>query len=154
MSEGKKLWGGRFKAPADAHFAGFNNSFAFDVRLLEADVEASRAYCGALLRAAVITSEDAAAIHRGLETILQKSQSDPAYLLGTDVEDVHSFVEARLVELIGEAGKRLHTGRSRNDQVSTDFRLWVRKAIDSLHDQSRDTQTALLEFAEENRAVV
>ena len=154
MSEGKKLWGGRFKESADAHFAAFNNSFAFDVRLLEVDVEASRAYCGALLRAGVISSKDASAIVEGLQTILQKSQSDPAYLLDRHAEDVHSFVEARLVELIGDAGKRLHTGRSRNDQVATDFRLWLRNGIDSLQEQLRETQSALLDFGETNRAIV
>ena len=154
MSEGKKLWGGRFKESADTHFAAFNNSFRFDVRLLEVDVEASRAYCRALLSAGVISSEDASSILEGLGTILQKAQSDPAYLLDSDAEDVHSFVEARLVQLIGDAGKKLHTGRSRNDQVATDFRLWVRNAIDSLQEQLRDTQTALLDFAQTNRSIV
>ena len=154
MSEGKKLWGGRFKESADTHFAAFNNSFRFDVRLLEVDVEASRAYCRALLSAGVIHSDDASSILDGLGTILQKAQSDPAYLLDTDAEDVHSFVEARLVQLIGDAGKKLHTGRSRNDQVATDFRLWVRNAIDSLQEQLRGTQTALLDFAQTNLSIV
>ena len=154
MSEGKKLWGGRFKESADTRFAAFNNSFRFDVRLLEVDVEASRAYCRALLNAGVISSEDATSILEGLGTILQQAQSDPAYLLDANAEDVHSFVEARLVNLIGDAGKKLHTGRSRNDQVATDFRLWVRNAIDSLQEQLRDTQTALLDFAQTNRSIV
>ena len=154
MSEGKKLWGGRFKETADARFVAFNNSFAFDVRLLEVDVEASRAFCRALLSAGVISSEDASQILEGLGTILQKVQSDPAYVRDTDAEDVHSFVEARLVQLVGDAGKKLHTGRSRNDQVATDFRLWVRNAIDSLREQLRDMRTALLDFAETNRDIV
>ena len=154
MSEGKKLWGGRFKDSADVRFAGFNNSFKFDVRLLEVDLESSRAYCEALLGANVITSEEAGRIREGLRTILQKAQSDQAYFVNSDAEDVHSFVEARLVELIGDAGKKLHTGRSRNDQVATDFRLWVRNAIDSISEQLRDTQTALLDFAEANRTIV
>jgi argininosuccinate lyase len=154
MSEGKKLWGGRFKESADSRFAAFNNSFAFDVRLLEVDVEASRAYCRALLSVGVIDSEDASSILKGLGTILDKAQSDPAYLCDTNAEDVHSFVEARLVQLIGDPGKKLHTGRSRNDQVATDFRLWVRNAIDSLQEQLRDTQTALLDFAQTNRDIV
>jgi argininosuccinate lyase len=153
MSEGKKLWGGRFKDSADLRFAAFNNSFKFDVRLLEVDVEASRAYCEALLGANVITSEEAGRIREGLGTILERAQSDQAYLVNSDAEDVHSFVEARLVELIGDAGKKLHTGRSRNDQVATDFRLWVRNAIDSISEQLRDTQTALLDFAEAHRAI-
>ena len=154
MSEGKKLWGGRFKESADTRFTAFNNSFGFDVRLLEVDVEASRAYCGALLSAGVISSEEASRILEGLRTILQKAQSDPPTLFDTNAEDVHSFVEARLVQLIGDAGKKLHTGRSRNDQVATDFRLWVRNAIDSLQERLRDTQTALLDFAQTHRGIV
>ena len=153
MSEGKKLWGGRFKDSADLRFAAFNNSFKFDVRLLEVDIEASRAYCEALFGASVITSEEAGKIREGLGTIIEKAQSDQAYLVNSDAEDVHSFVEARLVELIGDAGKKLHTGRSRNDQVATDFRLWVRNAIDSISEQLHDTQTVLLDFAEANRAI-
>ena len=152
MSEGKKLWGGRFKGSADMHFTAFNNSFRFDVQLLDVDVEASRAYCTALSRAGVITSEEADAILDGLQTILENAQFDPAYL-ATDAEDVHSFVEARLVGLIGDVGKKLHTGRSRNDQVATDFRLWIRNAIDSLTENVRNTQTALVDFAESNRSI-
>ena len=153
MSEGKKLWGGRFKESADVHFAAFNNSFRFDVRLLEVDIEASRAYCGALLSAGVISSEEASAIRDALQQITENAQVDHDYLVNTDAEDVHSFVEARLVELIGDAGKKLHTGRSRNDQVATDFRLWIRNAIDSLTNGVRNTQTALVDFAEENPAI-
>ena len=74
--------------------------------------------------------------------------------IDAEAEDVHSFVEARLVELIGDAGRKLHTGRSRNDQVATDFRLWLREAIDDLDATLRLTQTALLDFAEANRDVV
>ena len=154
MSDGKKLWGGRFKELADARFAAFNNSFKFDVRLFYVDVEASRAYCGALERAGVITSDEALAIRNGLRTIVDRAESDPASLAEADAEDIHSFIEARLVELIGDAGKKLHTGRSRNDQVATDFRLWIRNAIDSIKEHLHDTQTALVEFAEAHRAVV
>ena len=152
MSEGKKLWGGRFKGSADTHFTAFNNSFRFDVRLLDVDVQASRAYCTALSKAGVITSEEADAVLDALQTILETAQNDPAYL-ATDAEDVHSFVEARLVGLIGDVGKKLHTGRSRNDQVATDFRLWIRSAIDSLTDNVRNTQSALVDFAEANRSI-
>jgi argininosuccinate lyase len=102
----------------------------------------------------VINEEDASAILKGLQAVLRNAQSDPSYVGDTAAEDVHSFVEARLVELIGDAGKKLHTGRSRNDQVATDFRLWVRHAIDSLREQLRVTQTALLDFADANIAIV
>jgi argininosuccinate lyase len=145
----KKLWGGRFEGKIDPDFAEFNNSYRFDRRLFEADVTASIAYCQALANAGVITAAEGTQIRDGLNTILNggAAENHPA-------EDVHSFVEARLIELIGDVGRKLHTGRSRNDQVATDFRLWLRGSIDELDEIIRDTQTALLNFAEANRDVV
>jgi len=144
-----KLWGGRFEGKIDPGFAEFNNSYRFDRRLFEADVTASIAYCQALENARVITADEGAQIRAALETIL-KSGADEVHL----AEDVHSFVEARLIDLAGDVGRKLHTGRSRNDQVATDFRLWLRGSIDELNETIRDTQTALLDFAEENREIV
>ena len=149
MDESKKLWGGRFEGKTDPGFAGFNNSFRFDQRLFEADVTASIAYCVALEGAGVLTAQEGSQIRRALEEILAKSSFNDS-----SAEDVHSFVEARLIELTGDLGRRLHTGRSRNDQVATDFRLWLREAIDDLNTIVRDVQTALLDFAETNRGVV
>jgi argininosuccinate lyase len=143
------MWGGRFTGKTDPGFAAFNDSFRFDRRLFEADVRASIAYSQALENAKVITVEEGTRIRDGLETILRNGCSDDR-----QAEDVHSFVEAQLVELIGDAGRKLHTGRSRNDQVATDFRLWVRQAIDDLDATLRLTQSALLDFAESNREVV
>jgi argininosuccinate lyase len=143
------MWGGRFKDKTDPGFAAFNNSFRFDRRLFEADVTASIAYAQALENARVITTDESAQIRDGLKTILERGCTDDV-----PAEDVHSFVEARLVELIGDAGRKLHTGRSRNDQVATDFRLWMRESIDSLDATLRLTQTALLDFAETNSEVV
>jgi argininosuccinate lyase len=143
------MWGGRFTDKTDPGFAAFNSSFRFDRRLFEADVAASIAYSHALENAKVISVEEGTQIRQGLETILKNGCTDDA-----QVEDVHSFVEARLVELIGVAGRKLHTGRSRNDQVATDFRLWLRQALDHLDATVRLTQTALLDFAESNREVV
>ncbi len=143
------MWGGRFTGKTDPGFAAFNNSFRFDRRLFAADVAASIAYSQALENAKVITAEEGTRIRDGLETILKAGCSDDA-----QAEDVHSFVEARLVELIGDAGRKLHTGRSRNDQVATDFRLWLRQAIDNLDATLRITQAALLDFAEANSEVV
>ena len=149
MSESKKLWGGRFEGKIDPGFAEFNNSYRFDRRLFEADVTASIAYCQALVRAGVIEGEEGTQIHHALDAILKSGapQNDSA-------EDVHSFVEARLIEIIGDVGRKLHTGRSRNDQVATDFRLWLRGSIDDLKETVRDAQTSLLDFAEVNREVV
>lgn len=154
MVDSKNLWGGRFKDKSDPGFAAFNNSFRFDRRLFEADVAASIAYCKALEAAGVITAGEGAQIRNALETILNQGCTNADYLNDADAEDVHSFVEARLVELTGDVGRKLHTGRSRNDQVATDFRLWLRQAIDDLSGVVRDTQSALLEFAEANREVV
>jgi len=143
------MWGGRFKDKTDPDFAAFNNSFRFDRRMFEADVTASIAYSQALEDVRVISVEEGEKIRGALKTILENGCPDDA-----PVEDVHSFVEARLVELIGDAGRKLHTGRSRNDQVATDFRLWLRQAIDELRATLRVTQTLLLHFADANSAVV
>lgn len=154
MSEGKKLWGGRFEGKMDPQFAEFNNSFRFDRRLFEADVIASIAYCEALENAAVLTTDDADKIRSALEAILDKGRADQTYFNDPTAEDVHSFVEARLIELTGDLGRRLHTGRSRNDQVATDFRIWIRASIDELDATIGDLQSALITFAENNRDVV
>ncbi len=143
------MWGGRFTDKTDPSFAEFNRSFGFDRRLFEVDVIASIAYCQALEDAKVIGAEEGSQIRQALETILLAGCTDDA-----QVEDVHSYVEARLVDLIGATGRKLHTGRSRNDQVATDFRLWLRQAIDDLGAILRETQTALLDFAETNREIV
>ena len=149
MSESKKLWGGRFEGKIDPGFAEFNNSYRFDRRLFDADVTASIAYCEALVKAGVITGDEGNQIGNALVAI-RKSGADEV----NPAEDVHSFVEARLIEMIGDVGRKLHTGRSRNDQVATDFRLWLRGSIDELGETIRDAQTSLLDFAETYRDVV
>src|SRR6185437_2472709 len=155
MSEtnASKLWGGRFTGEADSGFARFNQSFSFDRRLFAADVRGSMAHCDGLVGAGVLTSEEAAQIKAALEQILNHGNSDAGYFEELSSEDVHSFVEVRLVGSIGDLGRKLHTGRSRNDQVATDLRLWLRDEIDALGDLLRDAQTALLDFAEANREV-
>src|SRR6185369_2222471 len=139
----------RFEGKIDPGFAEFNNSYRFDRRLFEADVTGSIAYCDALVKAGVIEAGEGSQIRNALEAILKIGADEVS-----PAEDVHSFVEARLIELIGDVGRKLHTGRSRNDQVATDFRLWLRGSIDDLKETVRDAQTALLDFAEANRAVV
>jgi argininosuccinate lyase len=154
MNKGKNLWGGRFTGQPDPSFAAFNNSFDFDRRLFEVDIRASVAHCNGLTGADVLTAEEGNRIKAGLKAILDRGVNDAAYFDEIESEDIHSFVEARLVEMIGDAGRKLHTSRSRNDQVATDLRLWMREAIDQLSERTRDTQEALLDLAEKNRGSV
>src|SRR2546426_1120325 len=153
MTEPKNLWGGRFSGEADPGFVEFNRSFGFDRRLFAADVRASVAHCAGLLGAGVLSRDEATAITSALQTILERGRADAKYF-AEPAEDVHSFVEARLVELIGDAGRKLHTGRSRNDQVATDFRLWLRDEMDALVLTIRSVQEALLALAESHRDAV
>jgi len=122
------LWSGRFDTEPDPAAFDFGISFGFDRALFEDDVTGSLAWADALGAAGVLSKEDVAAITNGLETILTDGRRDPAFVNGPD-EDVHSFVERKLVERIGDAGRRLHTGRSRNEQVSLDLRLYLRRRI-------------------------
>jgi argininosuccinate lyase / amino-acid N-acetyltransferase len=154
MAESKNLWGGRFEGKTDPGFAEFNNSFRFDRRLFEADVIASIAYCAALESAGVLRPEEGMQIRTALDTIIKRGRKDQSYFDDSSAEDVHSFVEARLIELAGDVGRKLHTGRSRNDQVATDFRLWMRNSIDELDRAGRTLQTSLLDFADAHRDTV
>src|SRR6185436_13237361 len=129
--QSQKLWGGRFAEAPDRGFAAFNESFSFDRRLFEADIRGSIAHCEGLVGASALTAAEGEQIKTGLARILESGQTDPKYF-EVPAEDVHSFVEARLVETIGDVGRKLHTGRSRNDQVATDLRLWLRQSIDDL----------------------
>src|SRR5262245_8962691 len=122
------LWSGRFDGEPNAAVFDFGASFRIDRRLFEDDVIGSLAWADALRTAGALTESDAAAITAALRDILAKGQADPSWVVGPD-EDVHSFVERQLVERIGDAGRRLHTGRSRNEQVSLDLRLFLRRRI-------------------------
>ncbi|HEX8178672.1 MAG TPA: argininosuccinate lyase [Pyrinomonadaceae bacterium] len=147
MSETKNLWGGRFTGAADAGFAAFNRSFDFDRRLFAADVRASLAHAAALRAAGLLDEDEARQIADGLQAMLARASADADYFDQLEAEDVHSFIEARLVEQIGDAGRKLHTGRSRNDQVATALRLWLRAELDALAARVRAAQTALLDLA-------
>jgi argininosuccinate lyase len=122
------LWSGRFDAAPDAAALEWGSSFSFDRRLFEDDVTGSVAWAKALGHAGVLTREEVAALDAALRAILERGRTDPAFVDGPD-EDVHSFVERQLVERLGDTGKRLHTGRSRNEQVSLDLRLYLRRRI-------------------------
>lgn len=154
MSESKNLWGGRFVGKADERFAEFNRSFGFDRRLFAADVRASLAHCEGLHGAGVLSTQEAEQLKNCLHTILKRAATDASYFDELPAEDVHSFIEARLVQLIGDAGRKLHTGRSRNDQVATAFRLWLRDEVDAVSHLLRRAQEALLEQAGAHSAAV
>jgi len=150
----KKLWGGRFTGATDQAFAEFNRSFGFDRRLFAVDVRASIAHCDGLAGAGVLTSAESNEIKSALRAILDRGQTDASYFDEPSSEDVHSFVEGRLVEMIGDTGRKLHTGRSRNDQVATDLRLWLRDETDRLTAALRGTQEALIDLADAHRDAV
>ena len=125
------LWSGRFDSAPNAAVFDFGASFRFDRRLFEDDVIGSLAWADALAQAGVLSQADADAISAALTEILARGQAEPSWVAGAD-EDVHSFVERQLVERIGDAGRRLHTGRSRNEQVSLDLRLFMRRRARAL----------------------
>ena len=150
MNESKNLWGGRFTGKTDENFVKFNRSFGFDYQLLAADIRGSSAHCEGLRRAGILTDEEAGQIQNGLEKILEIDLQTTDFLDDLNIEDVHSFIETRLVEIVGDVGRKLHTGRSRNDQVATAFRIWLREKIDELTDELRNTQKALLDLATAN----
>ena len=124
------MWGGRFAAGPDAIMQAINASIGFDQRLYAQDIAGSRAHAAMLAACGILTHKDAEAIGEGLLTVLSEIESGQ-FTFRTDLEDIHLNVESRLTEIIGEPGKRLHTGRSRNDQVAVDFRLWVRDQCDA-----------------------
>ncbi len=126
-----KLWGGNYSSDPDDAFWEFNRSFPVDRRLLAEEIAASRAYARALGRCGAIPDADARTLDAGLAQVLEKAEADPSYL-GLDSEDVHSFVETRLGEVVGELAGQGHLGRSRNEQAVTSLRLWIRSAIDRL----------------------
>ena len=125
------LWSGRFDAPPDPAAFEFGKSFRFDRRMFEEDVTGSIAWARALARAGVLPPSEADLIEKALKDVRERGRSDPAFVVGDD-EDVHSFVERVLVERVGDAGRRLHTGRSRNEQVSVDLRLYLMRHIPPL----------------------
>jgi argininosuccinate lyase len=139
-----KLWGGNYEGDPDREFWEFNRSFPFDRRMLVEEVTASRAYARALGRCGAIPEADAARLDSGLAEVLARAQADPAYLQ-LDAEDVHSFVETRLGEVVGELAGQGHLGRSRNEQAVTALRLWVRGAIDRIGPAAERLVAALIE---------
>src|ERR1700758_172947 len=127
-----KMWSGRFRNPLDPDFERWQRSFPFDQRLLSHELAASRAHAGALGDANILSPAELEATLRGLHQIADGAATSPDFLRDEEAEDVHHFVEKQLVALIGETGYKLHSGRSRNEQIAADLRLYVRASIDQL----------------------
>jgi argininosuccinate lyase len=148
-----KMWGGRFAAGPDAVMEEINTSIDVDRHLYRQDIAASKAHTAMLAKQGIITADDAAQIAGGLDTILSEIE-DGRFEFKRALEDIHMNVESRLAELIGPAAGRLHTARSRNDQVATDFKLWVRDTVDGLDSALAGYQRALVERAIEHAGTV
>jgi argininosuccinate lyase len=147
MGKTKKAWGGRFAGPTARRAEEYTASLPFDWRLYPYDVQGSIAYARALVKAGVLTKDEGSRISRGLEEIKKELDGgrldpDPAY------EDIHMYIEGRLIDKIGEVGGKLHTGRSRNEQVALDLRLYLRVEIEQIWDEIQELQEALLDQAE------
>ena len=154
MEKNKNLWGGRFSGKSDETFFEFNRSFNFDKRLFEADIKGCLGHCRGLEKAGVLSFEDSALIQKGLNKLLEKAASEDNFFEDDSAEDIHSFIESNLIKIIGDTGRKLHTGRSRNDQVATALRIWMRDAIDETAENVKDLQTALVDLAKENPDVI
>ncbi len=147
------LWGGRFQGAADPRFLAFQESLSVDSRLFAVDVEGSRAWARALGHAEVLTADEVTRIVAGLDAVEADVAKDPALLAESSAEDIHSFVEQRLGVHAGDLAKKLHTGRSRNDQVATDLKLYLRGTVADLDATAADLQLALAELAERTAAL-
>ena len=152
-NSGNKMWGGRFASAPDAIMQKINASIDFDWHLYRQDIAASKAHAEMLAKQGIIGADDARKIIHGLDTILSEIGSGK-FKFKRELEDIHMNVESRLTELIGPTAGRLHTARSRNDQVATDFRLWVRDRIDDIYALLGDYQQALAEKALKHADVV
>ena len=147
------MWGGRFAAGPDSLMTEINASIGFDKRLYAHDIAGSKAHCSMLVAQGVLTREDGAAILAGLDRIEGEIERGD-FAFDAALEDIHMNIEARLEEIVGEAAGRLHTARSRNDQVATDLRLWLRDEIDRLDGGLKALQAALIDQAERHAATV
>ena len=145
--EKDKLWGGRFTESTDAFVEAFTASINFDKRLYKHDIEGSKAHSQMLQKIGILTKEEMLSIHKGLDEIQSDIESNKLEW-SVQLEDIHMNIEARLTDKIGITGKKLHTGRSRNDQIATDIRLWLREQIDFILSEIKRLQSGLLDVAE------
>ncbi len=148
------LWGGRFSQAADQRFKQFNDSLRFDYRLAEQDITGSVAWSKALVTVNVLSSDEQQQLEAALNELLAEVRANPEQILQSDAEDIHSWVEGKLIDKVGALGKKLHTGRSRNDQVATDLKLWCKEQVAVLLDATRELQSALVATAEANQDAV
>ena len=148
-----KMWSGRFRQPLDPHFEEWQRSFPFDQKLLHFELAASSAHAQALKAAGIITPAEFGLIVSALDEIGRTSEQEPGYCNDLEAEDIHHFVEKKLVSLIGETGKKLHSGRSRNEQNATDLRLFTRESIDAIRSLLGDFLETLLDRATEAQAL-
>ena len=144
-----QLWGGRFTKQTDQMVYDFNASIRFDKRLLQQDIEGSIAHVVMLEKQGILTCEEKDAIVKGLTEIREEVEAGRLDI-STQYEDVHSFVEATLIDRIGDAGKKMHTGRSRNDQVALDMKLYVRGEVLAIQEELKELLTTLLHLMEDN----
>ncbi|MDE9428709.1 argininosuccinate lyase [Xenorhabdus bovienii] len=148
------LWGGRFSQEADQRFKQFNDSLRFDYRLAEQDIIGSVAWSKALVTVGVLVSEEQQKLELALNELLGEVRANPKAILQSDAEDIHSWVEGQLIAKVGDLGKKLHTGRSRNDQVATDLKLWCKDQIADIQQALVELQQALVITAENNQDAV
>jgi len=148
------LWGGRFSQAADQRFKQFNDSLRFDYRLAEQDITGSIAWSKALVTVNVLTNEEQQQLESALNELLAEVRANPEQILQSDAEDIHSWVEGKLIDKVGALGKKLHTGRSRNDQVATDLKLWCKEQVAVLLEATRELQSALVTTAQANQDAV
>src|SRR6184192_1624796 len=150
---GQKTWGGRFSGETDSRVEQFTESISFDRRLYREDITASQAHARMLAEVGLLTLEEADQIVRALDEIgRQIERNEMAFSI--KLEDIHTHIERALIDRLGDVGRKLHTARSRNDQVVTDVKLWVREAIDDLDVRLADLQRAFLGLADRERDVV
>lgn len=148
------LWGGRFSQEADQRFKQFNDSLRFDYRLAQQDIIGSVAWSKALVTVGVLSAAEQQSLEQALNELLQEVQDNPESILQSDAEDIHSWVEGKLIDKVGDLGKKLHTGRSRNDQVATDLKLWCKDQVALLLEAVSELQKALVITAENNQDAV
>src|SRR5258708_5133504 len=149
-----KMWSGRFRQPLDPAFESWQRSFEFDCRLLECELEASSAHARALHLCGILSPEELTAILQGLDQIGENAATSPEFVNDPEAEDIHHFVEKQLVTLIGDPGYKLHSGRSRNEQIATDLRLYVRAGCDEIGETISKLIAAFLDRTEKTGTAV
>ena len=148
------LWGGRFTQGPDQRFKDYNDSLKFDYRMAIEDIEGSICWADAIYKAGVLTAKENADLKKALSELLEEVSKDIYAIATAGDEDIHSYIERRLIEKVGDLGKKLHTGRSRNDQVALDLKLWCNKAVDDVLKAIVHLEKELVKVAEENQGKI